>query len=306
MNYIQQTDWQLWKLALWAYNFIASIISKTKISKVRVGQRYLGHIIYPLAMKLLCYLLPEPIEINRMLMYHRARDGRGQSGCIYVFGYEPEVSCLFKQIVRQGMTFVDVGAYIGYYTLLAAKCVGIEGKVYAFEPDPSYYALLVKNIEANNLGKIVEPFNQAIGDTRGKATLYLGRSTGSGLLKTPDATDKTSMADVISLDMFFENQGWPAVQAIKMDIEGSEVLALEGIRQLVKRNPGIKLIIELNPTYLNIAGKTPEGLLTLLSKLGFQRAWVLVDKKSYKIPQDIPGLVARGRRQLYLNLLCEQ
>ena len=114
------------------------------------------------------------------------------------------------------------------------------------------------------------------------------------------------MADVISLDMFFKSQGWPAVQAIKMDIEGSEVLALEGMRQLVKRNPGIKLIIEINPTYLNIAGKTPEGLLALLGELGFRRAWVLVDKKSYKIPQDIPGLVARGRRQLYLNLLCEQ
>jgi hypothetical protein len=63
--------------------------------------------------------------------------------------YEKYETALFKRLVKKGMVVVDIGANIGYYTLLAAHLVGDKGKVFAFEPDPNNYDLLCKNIEVN-------------------------------------------------------------------------------------------------------------------------------------------------------------
>lgn len=69
--------------------------------------------------------------------------------------YEPRETNLFKKIVRHGMTVIDLGANIGYYTLIASKLVGESGKVYAFEPEPDNFNILVKNININNLKNVV-------------------------------------------------------------------------------------------------------------------------------------------------------
>src|ERR1017187_7387482 len=63
--------------------------------------------------------------------------------------YEPETKILLSNIIRPGMTFLDVGAHVGHYTLLAARLVGPTGHVYAFEPEPENYAILTKNIALN-------------------------------------------------------------------------------------------------------------------------------------------------------------
>lgn len=78
---------------------------------------------------------------------------------------------LFKKIITQGMTVVDIGASIGYYTLIAAKLVGKTGVVYAFEPEPCNYELLIKNIELNGFTNIV-PIKKAVSNRHGKAKLY--------------------------------------------------------------------------------------------------------------------------------------
>ena len=69
--------------------------------------------------------------------------------------YEPETTRLFKETVKPGMVVVDIGAHVGYYTLLAAKQVGPDGKVYAFEPEPGNHALLLKNIGMNGYDNVV-------------------------------------------------------------------------------------------------------------------------------------------------------
>ncbi len=73
----------------------------------------------------------------------------------YLIGeYEPETTDLFVSLLHEGDVVVDIGAHIGYYTLLAARTVGKDGKVFAFEPDPDNYALLVKNVEMNGYNNV--------------------------------------------------------------------------------------------------------------------------------------------------------
>lgn len=91
-----------------------------------------------------------------MVLYHHV-DRRRWLGWLYTTDYEPETRELFERIVKPGMSVIDAGAQIGYFTLLFARLVGRDGKVYSCEPDPMIYPLLQKNVAANDLGGTVQP-----------------------------------------------------------------------------------------------------------------------------------------------------
>ena len=86
--------------------------------------------------------------------------------------YEPFETSLLTAEVRPGMTIVDIGANIGYYTLLFSKLTGESGCVYAFEPEPKNFALLQQNLSRNNRTNVVA-FNLAASDLTGESFLYL-------------------------------------------------------------------------------------------------------------------------------------
>src|SRR4030042_4007070 len=94
-------------------------------------------------------------------------------------GWEVETIRLFKQLAKEGDTVVDIGAHIGYYTLLAARIVGDTGKVYAFEPDPANHDVLVGNIKLNGFQNVVT-VRKAISDKNGQIELYLNEKNTGG------------------------------------------------------------------------------------------------------------------------------
>uniref|UniRef100_A0A6H1Z7H5 Putative methyltransferase n=1 Tax=viral metagenome TaxID=1070528 RepID=A0A6H1Z7H5_9ZZZZ len=221
--------------------------------------------------------------------------------------YEQETVSLWVSLLSSGMTAVDLGAHVGLYSLLGARQVGQGGRVYAFEPEPSCYALLLKNIAANGYRDIIIPVNSAVSNTAGKVELFLGEleSGETSLYPAPGAGQQRVTVEAVTLDEFFEGEGWPPVQVMKMDIEGAEKVALEGMRQLVARNPSLKLIMEFGPGVQASAGVSPEDLFGTLTGLGFQRFWALRDGvQPVTIPEDIPQLVKMAERHAYVNLLC--
>ena len=295
------------RLGLLGFNALARFMARMGAGKMRVNGKRLSDIIYPMVENVVHFGLPETIEVNGMSMHLTASNGRGRFGWLYPFDYEPETKRAFEQIVKPGMNIVDGGAHIGYYTLLSAKLLNESGKVYAFEPDPLHYETLNKNIRTNHLIDFVEVSQQAVAESKRTTTLFLGKSTGTGLFKTPDSTNQTVLTTTISLDEFFAQRDWPSVHLVKLDIEGSEKLALEGMRELIKRNPTVKLIVELNPSCLEAGRAHPEDLLILLGELGFNHAIALSKKmKRYKIPQEIQTLVGLARKLNYVNLLCDR
>lgn len=133
--------------------------------------------------------------------------------------YDKEKVKIFKEIVKEGDTVIDVGAHIGYYTMLAAKIVGKEGKVFAFEPEEKNFNLLRKNKECNNYENIVLE-KKAVSDRSVISKLYLWKeSRYHRLYGAPDTPFEE--VETVTLDDYFKDY-MRKVNLIKIGVPGSE------------------------------------------------------------------------------------
>lgn len=169
--------------------------------------------------------------------------------------YEPSTTRLLKNELKPGMTFIDIGANVGLFTLLAARLVGPKGHVHAFEPAPENLRWLKENISLNPL-KNVTPHSQAVSDCSGIANLRLGRESGlHSLLRPKVLTGRSVDVPTIRLDDFLDTVGKRLKRHvrpdfIKMDIEGAEPLALRGMQNLLKSPGPLRMVLELNPWFV--------------------------------------------------------
>ncbi len=176
---------------------------------------------------------------------------------------------LFAHSINPGDTVIDIGAHIGTFTLVAAQKAGPNGKVYAFEPLAKNFLLLKKNIYINGYKNVVV-VNKAVTDKVGTGKLFLTNEDNFGDQRMYDSGEsRVSMSvKTTSLDAFFKNRD-QVVNVIKMDIQGSEVLALKGAAHLLNNSKQLKLFTEFWPKALRQAGSTATEHLNLLKKHGF-------------------------------------
>jgi len=161
----------------------------------------------------------------------------------YIQGiYERGTTEIFKKVTKRGMTVFDIGAHIGYYTLLARSLVGSEGIVYAFEPHPENYERLKENIEINGYTNCY-PINKAVSDKMGKTRLYLHSDSGRSSLLQLEGGNKWIEVETITLDEFIKEEG-VTPDIIKMDIEGAEFLALKGMKRMIEKCDRLILFVE--------------------------------------------------------------
>lgn len=197
--------------------------------------------------------------------------------------YEKAVTEYVKKTLKQGEWVLDVGANIGYYTLIFASLVGAQGKVFAFEPEPSNFKILSKNTEINGYENIVLE-NYAVSDKNGSTKLYLSKkSAGSHkIYSSPSVSKENVSVDLISLDSyFFKNHVNPdKISFVKMDVEGSEYGVLKGMKSLLKKRDNLKLILEFDPRQIIEFGSTPKSLVNLLQQYGFQFS-IVNNKENY-------------------------
>jgi FkbM family methyltransferase len=188
--------------------------------------------------------------------------------------HEEVTTVLFKKNVKEGDTVVDLGANIGYFTLLSAKLVGKTGRVYSFEPETVNYNYLKKNIELNGYDH-VSVFQKAVGEEPGTVKLYIcSYDTGHHTINQydgiedykPDLSDGSKEyieVEKVTLDGFFKDKDRP-VNVIKMDIEGAELLALSGMDHTIRKNDDIKMFIEFFPFLIRKMGSSPEEFIRRL------------------------------------------
>jgi FkbM family methyltransferase len=182
---------------------------------------------------------------------------------------EAHMTALFKQAVKPGDTVLDIGGYLGYFTLLAARATGPQGRVVVVEANPESQHLLERNVAQNGFADRVELERAAVAAAVGTATFYWDASDGStsGLAR-PDNLGGTYEVRVATIDSLLE--GEPGLDVVKIDIEGGEVGALAGMQTtLANAKPGLKLFIELNPDALENAGASGQALLAQLRDAGF-------------------------------------
>jgi len=205
----------------------------------------------------------------------------GNSGIAQIMGirgsYEEDTTKLFIGIVREGMTVLDLGANIGYYSLLAGRQVGEKDKVFAFEPGPESFAILQRNIKANGFNNIV-PMAKAVSNRCGRQRLFLASDPGEhGLFEYLDR--EYIEVDVTTIDEFIKEQNI-SVDVIKMDVEGGENEVLDGMPETISKTPELKIITEFLPQHFERSGSScsPYAFLERLMGYGF-KLYFIDDKK---------------------------
>ena len=145
--------------------------------------------------------------------------------------YEFEKQRLISSMVKPGTVFYDVGANVGFYSLLAAGLVGPQGRVFAFEPLPRNVTYLRRHLTLNRASN-VEILELAVGERTGSASFTPDPSGCMGRLSDTGCLPVT----VASLDDLLEQGRLMPPHSIKMDIEGAELLALRGAQKCIQRH----------------------------------------------------------------------
>lgn len=250
----------------------------------------------------LSYSLPMAPQSVHLPWGHTLWFPKGFSGRLeYLAGnYEPELTQLVKERVRQGMTVIDGGANIGYYTLLFSHLVGASGTVYAFEPDPSMYQALLKNISENALTN-VKAYEYALGRTSGVASFIAEGGVSSRLSTETQPNGQLITVQVVALDNLF--QAAESIDFVKLDVEGAEIECLEGMRNIIQRSANISVVLEVN---LNKIGVEANTLFARLREFCFEEIYAIEDDFYVMNENDLSNLFDStvARRKHVFNLLC--
>jgi FkbM family methyltransferase len=181
--------------------------------------------------------------------------------------YEKGGVRVFHELIRRGMNVVDLGANIGYFTLIAAKLVGPEGKVFAFEPEPKNFSVLQRNVSMNGYENVIL-VQEAVSDKKGVAQLHLRSDSWAHSLSSSNGDIGSISVPVTSLDQFFSEDA--AIDFIKMDIEGAEGKAIQGMERILGKGDVKAMVVEFHLTELEGQGSSFEEAWHQFKTLGFE------------------------------------
>jgi FkbM family methyltransferase len=299
-----RTPWSLRTLIWRIYRTVATAARVTRLTTLAIGRHTLGERLdYFIRRWILSTNAPTITRINgyqmELLPWLYECSPEFRAGV-----YEDGTTRLLEEILSEGMTVIDCGAHIGYYTLLAARRVGESGRVFAFEPHPESFGALQKNIALNGYRNVVT-LQEAVADQAGLRTLYASkRRTGTDSLYAPASRSGGLAVQVTTLDEFLEGEGWPQIHLIKLDIEGAENAALDGAQKFLQRQDSVNIVVEFSPENLKTAGVEPDKFLARLERLGFRVR--VIQNRGGLLPLNALSLPLQIVDGSYVNLFCEK
>ncbi|MBP9694906.1 MAG: FkbM family methyltransferase [Candidatus Magasanikbacteria bacterium] len=221
------------------------------------------------------------------------------------YGYwEKGLTILVKKLIKPGMTVIDVGAHVGYYSTLFSSLVGSSGRVIAFEPEPYNLSLLKKNMTANHCEQcLIEPV--ALSDANGTVTLYLDSVNRGAHSMINYGLSKQGVAiKAIRLDEYIQSKR-QSIDFIKMDIEGNESFALSGAIETIRSSPNLVMVLEFCPTFLRRSSQDPEAFLVKIASYGFFISVIDHDSGALKTFANNADIIQACGTGL-VNLLCSR
>ena len=204
--------------------------------------------------------------------------------------WEPFETRLIWDSLSPGSVFVDVGANLGYFTVLAAARVGPDGQVFAFEPDPDNCSLLTRTLSENTLQERVSVEQAALGHVDADARLYLSEDNYGDHQIYPSGDRRRSMAiRCLRGDAYFADKT-DAIDLVKVDTQGSEYAVLSGLIAFLRSQCGSpRLLVELTPYSLRAAGASGRALVQLLAELALP-FWIVDHIEHRLVPSDEESL----------------
>lgn len=220
---------------------------------------------------------------------------------IYFSEFEKAEQHFTKVFLRQGDVFVDVGANIGLFSLIASRIVGEKGKVYAFEPARTTFRRLNENLELNNISN-TKAIRRALSDKKGKQTLRVSldgydawNSFGASLPGT-HAVGET--VDLVTLDQFCDEHDLvDRLNMVKIDVEGWEKYVLQGAEKILASERAPLLMVEFAKDCVRKAGTSCQELYEQIASFGY--TLYQYDAESNQLTKEKPG-----REYEYINLIC--
>ena len=189
--------------------------------------------------------------------------------------YEPNVTAVFEAKLRPGMNIVDIGANIGWFTMLAASRVGPTGHVLAVEPNPLNARMLEASRQANGF-QHVSLLPVAAGLRNGAVALH--RTYSNGSTTSLDRVDVlgAEIVPVLRLDDVLGDEHCP-VAVVKVDVEGAEALALGGMERTLRRDRPV-IVSEFSPNMMpGLSSITAEDYVAWLQGLGYRLGIIRTD-----------------------------
>lgn len=184
--------------------------------------------------------------------------------------WEKRETKVFVDSVHEGDVVVDVGANVGYYTLIAARLVGSTGRVYAFEPDPRNFRYLERNVRLNGLDNVILE-QKAVSDRSGSIQLFTtdGVHEDSRIFQPSGRPSVAVDVEAVSLDDYFRDRE-PRIDFLKIDVQGAEGAIIEGMTETAARNPDMAMVLELSPPMVREFGLDPDAVVDRLVDQGFR------------------------------------
>jgi len=218
---------------------------------------------------------------------------------IYLTGdFEGTTSNIAMKLLKPGDTVLDVGANIGWFSLLFAQCVGKSGSVLAYEPMPAIASKLKRNLELNQADN-VSVSNLALSDHSGIARFYAGHesNTGTSSLREPNNSAGSIEVQLAPFDTIFEDRS--KVTLVKIDVEGAELQVLRGMEKLLRIAQPI-LLLEVTDKFLRDMGDSAESMLQFVAQLGYvcyvigDGKVTLLEKTQMELPWQWNALLTPG------------
>jgi FkbM family methyltransferase len=223
---------------------------------------------------------------------------------LYYFGtWEPRVTAFIRSRLHRGDGFIDVGANVGFFSLLAAHAVGPKGRVVAVEASPTTLAQLQRNVQRNNgAAAPIRLVQMAASDRRGRLTLYRGDDCNCGtatLARTSAAAAIDAEVEAAPLDEILTPIEAEQARLVKVDVEGAEAAVVSGMRSLIccgRRDR--EFLIEIHPQLLAAMGRSPVEVFEALTDAGYHPYLLENDYEasSYLRPRRSGGSDGRPKR----------
>jgi len=250
------------------------------------------------------------VKLDDFLIYVDSQDPYVGQPILRDRGYEPNVTACIRKRLREGMTFLDVGANIGWFTLTGAVLCGEKGKIFAVEPSPDNLQLLYRSLSANRFGNVTV-FPYAASDSRGFFRLSSAFSNAA-VLPAEAAAEGATLVQAAPIDELLGNE--QDVDLIKIDIEGHEPAAFRGMEKLLKRCRPV-IVSEYSPKAIREGlDENPADYPAGLRGLGYRLKVIEPDGNELEMADEgeIMSYWERLNRKLgtgdthHLDLLAEQ
>ena len=205
--------------------------------------------------------------------------------------YDPNLLVAVMSLLKEGSVLVDIGANMGLFSLLSAKQVGVQGRVLAVEPSSRDFERLVENVKLNGLEEIVTTTRCSISDKAGKVQIAIASEERSGLNTigrefSSKGVEKLRIEEVEAqtVDQLVLSESLHRLDVLKLDVEGSEVLALKGAQLTIETfRPAI--ILGSNETTLEACGTHITELATIIRRMHYKAYQIVEDAQHFRLEE---------------------